>query len=209
MKKRTVTGSASEDVQNTGDCVQRESINITPRVEEQAASRPEEEELEMKDCRNTQSPGPGETGGRTHTPPLAEPLHTHEVNEGEGQREEEDAQEEDAQDEDRAAPSTLMRKFLRALVDRNFRLAYSLCQFILTYEPDHPQASVFLSLIKQKLQEEQETEESNEEDEEEDDISDDDEDSGNDEESSQSSSSSSSPTDDDDKEDINEQNLLE
>ncbi|XP_035026587.1 glutamate-rich protein 2 [Hippoglossus stenolepis] len=147
----------------------------------------------MKDWRNTQSSGPGETGGRTHTPPLVEPLHTHEVKEEEGQR-----QEEDAQDEDLAAPLDLKLKFLRAVVDRELPLAHKLCQFILIYEPDHPEASEFLSLIQQKLLEEQEEQESNEEDEEEDDVSDDDE------ESSQSTSSSSSSDDDDDDDDNEE-----
>ncbi|XP_062260987.1 glutamate-rich protein 2 [Platichthys flesus] len=177
------TGSPSEDVQHTGDCVWKESGNITPRVEKGAVSAAEEEELEMKDWRNTQSSGPGEPGGRAHTPPLVEPLHTHEVKEEEGQREEDDAQ-----DEDLAAPLGLKLKFLRAVVDRELPLAHKLCQLILIYEPDHPEASEFLSLIQKKLLEEQEEEESKEEDEEEDDLSDDDED----------SSSSSSDDDDDD-----------
>ncbi|CAB1436674.1 unnamed protein product [Pleuronectes platessa] len=180
------TGSPSEDVLHTGDCFWKESVNITPRVEERAVSAAEEEELEMKDWRNTQSSGPGETGGRAHTPPLVEPLHTHEVKEEEGQREGEDAQ-----DEDLAAPLELKLKFLRAVVDRELPLAHKLCQLILIYEPDHPEASEFLSLIQKKLLEEQEEEESNEEDEEEDDVSDDNED---------SSSSSSDDDDDDDNE---------
>ncbi|XP_034412020.1 glutamate-rich protein 2 [Cyclopterus lumpus] len=114
--------------------------------------------------------------------------------------EREPTEEEDVEDEDITAPVELIMEFLGAAVDRDYQLASILCQMILIYEPDNPEASEFLPLIQRKLLEEQETEQSTEEKEEEED----DEDSGSDEESSQSSSrsssscSSSSPLDDED-----------
>ncbi|XP_068594368.1 LOW QUALITY PROTEIN: glutamate-rich protein 2 [Cebidichthys violaceus] len=123
------------------------------------------------------------------------PLTTHEPN-----REEEQTEEEDVEDEDVKAPVQLITEFLRAVMDRDYQLASKLCQMILIYEPDNPEASEFLPLIQRKLLEEQEAEQSTEEEE------DDDEDSGSDEDSSQSSScsssccSSSSPSDDEEEE---------
>ncbi|XP_040000094.1 glutamate-rich protein 2 isoform X2 [Xiphias gladius] len=191
-------GSPSGGILNT-ECAPKEPINITPRVGEQTESTAApDEELKMKDLRNTQLSDSAE---------IVEPLPKHEVNE-----EEEQTEAEVAEDEDLKAPLELIIEFLRAVTDRDFQLARKLCQMILIYEPDNPEASEFLPLIQEKLLEEQEAEQSNEEDEEEEDDSDDvddedddddDDDCGSDEESSQSSScsssscSSSSPSDDD------------
>uniref|UniRef100_A0A8C2WFH4 Glutamate-rich protein 2 n=1 Tax=Cyclopterus lumpus TaxID=8103 RepID=A0A8C2WFH4_CYCLU len=101
--------------------------------------------------------------------------------------EREPTEEEDVEDEDITAPVELIMEFLGAAVDRDYQLASILCQMILIYEPDNPEASEFLPLIQRKLLE-----------------GENDEDSGSDEESSQSSSrsssscSSSSPLDDED-----------
>uniref|UniRef100_A0A671WPT6 Glutamate rich 2 n=1 Tax=Sparus aurata TaxID=8175 RepID=A0A671WPT6_SPAAU len=112
-------------------------------------------------------------GGATHAAPASEPLPTYEANE-------ERTEEEDVEDEELKAPVELIIEFLRAVMDGDFQLASKLCQMILIYEPDNPEASEFLPLIQKKLSED------------EDDDDDDDDESGSDEESSQSSSCSSS-----------------
>uniref|UniRef100_A0A3Q3EGV2 Glutamate rich 2 n=1 Tax=Labrus bergylta TaxID=56723 RepID=A0A3Q3EGV2_9LABR len=108
----------------------------------------------------------------------------HQANEGE----------EGDEDEDIKVPVELKMEFLRAVIKRDLKLACKLCQMILIYEPENPEASNFLPLIKKKLLEEQEAKQSSEEDDDDDDDSDD---SGSDEELSHSSSGSS-PSDDDD-----------
>ncbi|KAM6989263.1 glutamate-rich protein 2 [Tautogolabrus adspersus] len=100
------------------------------------------------------------------------------------------------EDDDIKVPVELKIEFLRAVMKRDLKLACKLCQMILIYEPENPEASNFLPLIKKKLLEEQEAKQSSEEEEDDEDDSDD---SGSDEESSHSSSSSSS--DDDDRDD--------
>ncbi|XP_041804856.1 glutamate-rich protein 2 [Chelmon rostratus] len=76
----------------------------------------------------------------------AEPLSTHEPN-----GDEEQSEKEDVEDEDLKAPVELIIEFLRAVMDRDFQLASKLCQMILIYEPDNPEASEFLPLIQKKL----------------------------------------------------------
>ncbi|CAJ1071648.1 glutamate-rich protein 2 isoform X2 [Xyrichtys novacula] len=108
------------------------------------------------------------------------------------------------EDEEIKRPVELKIEFLRALRERDFEQACKLCQMILIYEPENPEASEFLPLIKRRLLEEHEAEQSSSEENEEDEEEDEDSDaSGSDEESSESSScssvcSSSSPTDEED-----------
>ncbi|XP_068427297.1 glutamate-rich protein 2 isoform X2 [Clinocottus analis] len=147
-----------------------------------------DDELKIKDLRNIEPPESKLT---------AMPLPIREPN-----GEEQQTEEEDVEDEDITAPVELIMEFLRAAGDRDYQLASKLCQMILIYEPDNPEASEFLPLIQRKLLEEQESEQSTEENEE-----DDDEDSGSDGDSSKSSRrsssscSSSSLSDDDDDDD--------
>ncbi|XP_049453280.1 glutamate-rich protein 2 isoform X2 [Epinephelus fuscoguttatus] len=190
------SGLPSGEVQDSDERSPEELINISQRVEEHRQSTAaHDDELKMKDMRKT--PGSALTGGAMHSPPPAEPLSA--------PGEEEQTEEEDSDDEDIKAPVELIMEFLRAVMDRDFQLASKLCQMILIYEPDNPEASEFLPLIHKKLLEDQEAEQSTEEDEDDDDD-DDNSDSGSDEESSQSSScsssscSSSSPSDDDEEE---------
>ncbi|XP_044224221.1 nucleolin-like isoform X3 [Thunnus albacares] len=194
-------------------CSPKESINTTPRVEEQAQSTVAlDEELKRKYLRKAHSPDSAVTGETMHAPPPIEPLPTR----GETNGEEEQTEVEDDGDEELKAPVELMIKFFRAVMDRDFQLASRLCQMILIYEPENPEASEFLPLIQKRLLEEQETEQSNNKDNDEDDNEDDDDDddsddSESDEESSassscsSSSSSSSSPSDDDDDDDEEEE----
>ncbi|XP_051265036.1 glutamate-rich protein 2 isoform X2 [Dicentrarchus labrax] len=206
------SGCPRGDMLNTDECSPKESINITPRVEEEAQSTAvPDDKLKMTDLRKAQTPGSAVTGGTTHAPPAVVPLPTHEAIGDEVQTEVEDAEEEDLK-----APVELIMEFLRAVMDRDSQLASRLCQMILIYEPDNPEASEFLPLIQKKLLEEQEEEQSTEEDEEQeededeehdgDDDGNDSSDSESDEEKSQSSScsssscSSSSLSDDDEEE---------
>ncbi|XP_035861548.1 glutamate-rich protein 2 isoform X3 [Sander lucioperca] len=201
-------GFPSGDVLDEDECSPKESISITPRVDKHTQSTAvPDEELKMKDLRKP--PDSILIGGSTHSPPPAEPFPTHGPN-----GEEEQTEEEDVGDEERKAPVELIMEFLRAVMDRDFQLASKLCQMILIYEPDNPEASEFLPLIQKKLLEEQEAEQNTEEEEEEEEVDEDNDDSdnsGSDEESSQSSNcsssacSSSSPSDDDDDDDEEKQ----
>ncbi|KAF7248344.1 Glutamate-rich protein 2 [Varanus komodoensis] len=51
----------------------------------------------------------------------------------------------------RIAPLQLMGEFLNAIMERKYSLAKKLCQMILIYEPDNPEAKQFLPLIEHKL----------------------------------------------------------
>ncbi|KAM4552710.1 uncharacterized protein PAE49_016096 isoform 2-T2 [Odontesthes bonariensis] len=171
----------------------KDFVGIAVRIDEQGEPR---EELGMKVPRNLQPPDSTVTGAATRAVEL--------LPKPKRNGQEEQTKEEDAVDEDLKAPVELMMKFLRALMDKEFEVASKLCQMILIYEPDNPEASEFLPLIQRKLLEEQESEQSGEEaeDEEEDDDSESDEKSSCTSNSSSSScSSSSSDDDDDDKED--------
>uniref|UniRef100_A0A4X1VHZ6 Glutamate rich 2 n=2 Tax=Sus scrofa TaxID=9823 RepID=A0A4X1VHZ6_PIG len=49
------------------------------------------------------------------------------------------------------APLELMTEFLRAEMGQDYHLAKKLCQMILIYEPENPEAKEFLSLIEEML----------------------------------------------------------
>ncbi|XP_026169630.1 glutamate-rich protein 2 isoform X3 [Mastacembelus armatus] len=201
--------SPNENVVTMDVCAPKISINITARVGEQAELAAPDEELKMK-AQSSESV----LTEKTHVPPQVEPFPMHEEH-----LEEEQTEDEDTEDEEVMAPVELIIEFLRAVMDRDFQLASKLCQMILVYEPDNPEANEFLSLIQKKLLEEQEG--SNEEDEaEEDDGDEDDDDSDDDDEnesdvsvsdeepsnSSSSSCSSSSSSSGDEKEEEDQEN---
>ncbi|XP_010885606.1 glutamate-rich protein 2 isoform X3 [Esox lucius] len=136
----------------------------------------------------------------TCDPPLAEPLLPREA-----EREEELTKNngDDAHDDEGQcrAPLELMAEFLKSVMEKDFVLAKKLCQMILIYEPENPEARQFIVLIQEKLQREQDKKSSKHEDEDSGDSddngsnsSDEDglEDSGSDEDSAQSSESTSS-----------------
>ncbi|KAG3274681.1 glutamate rich 2 [Ictidomys tridecemlineatus] len=68
---------------------------------------------------------------------------------------EDDTSDEDDEDsnpkKDTRAPLELMAEFLRAEMGRDYHLAKKLCQMILIYEPENPEAKEFLSLIEEML----------------------------------------------------------
>ncbi|XP_072468392.1 glutamate-rich protein 2 isoform X8 [Notamacropus eugenii] len=99
-----------------------------------------------------------------------------------------------------AAPLELMTEFLRAVMSRKYAVAKKLCQLILIYEPENPEAKQFSSLIEEKLlmekshagEEDDDDDEEEEEEEESDDSSDDsEEDSSDDNDQSEDSSDES------------------
>ncbi|XP_034145356.1 glutamate-rich protein 2 isoform X2 [Esox lucius] len=167
----------------------------------------------MKYTRKPQQSASGGTEGRvdvhpldrtpldtTCDPPLAEPLLPREA-----EREEELTKNngDDAHDDEGQcrAPLELMAEFLKSVMEKDFVLAKKLCQMILIYEPENPEARQFIVLIQEKLQREQDKKSSKHEDEDSGDSddngsnsSDEDglEDSGSDEDSAQSSESTSS-----------------
>nr|XP_031307482.1 glutamate-rich protein 2 isoform X2 [Camelus dromedarius] len=63
----------------------------------------------------------------------------------------EDNEEDGNTNKDTHAPLELMTEFLRAEMGQDYHLAKKLCQMILIYEPENPEAKEFLSLIEELL----------------------------------------------------------
>ncbi|XP_076871327.1 glutamate-rich protein 2 isoform X2 [Brachyhypopomus gauderio] len=76
---------------------------------------------------------------------------------GYGDNEETDSGDEDWRGNEGRAPIELLAEFLKAVMDRNYTLAKKLCQMILIYEPEKPEAKHFLPLIEEKLATEEAT----------------------------------------------------
>ncbi|CAL8278376.1 unnamed protein product [Lota lota] len=93
-------------------------------------------------------------------------------------------EEEEEDEEKERAPLELMAEFLSSVMRRDLRLASRLCQMILVYEPENPEAIQFLPLIQQKVLEDQEKELGT--DDEDDDDEDEEDDSGEDSDNSES-----------------------
>ncbi|XP_029790262.1 glutamate-rich protein 2 isoform X4 [Suricata suricatta] len=78
-------------------------------------------------------------------------------NEKEADDDHEDDTNDDDNDEDSnpnkdtQAPLELMAEFLRAEMGQDYHLAKKLCQMILIYEPENPEAKEFFSLIEEML----------------------------------------------------------
>ncbi|XP_066201411.1 glutamate-rich protein 2 isoform X2 [Saccopteryx leptura] len=68
---------------------------------------------------------------------------------------EDDISDEDSEDSNRKkdthAPLELMAEFLKAEMGQDYHLARKLCQMILIYEPENPEAKEFFSLIEEML----------------------------------------------------------
>lgn len=69
---------------------------------------------------------------------------------------EEDSSDEDSDDnsdphKETPAPLELMAEFLRAEMGQDYHLAKKLCEMILIYEPENPEAKEFFSLIEEML----------------------------------------------------------
>uniref|UniRef100_M3XNZ9 Glutamate-rich 2 n=2 Tax=Mustela putorius furo TaxID=9669 RepID=M3XNZ9_MUSPF len=70
---------------------------------------------------------------------------------GEGDTNDEDNDEDGNPSKDTHAPLELMAEFLRAEMGQDYHLAKKLCQMILIYEPENPEAKEFFSLIEEML----------------------------------------------------------
>uniref|UniRef100_F6ZGV8 Glutamate rich 2 n=1 Tax=Equus caballus TaxID=9796 RepID=F6ZGV8_HORSE len=70
---------------------------------------------------------------------------------GEDDTNDEDNDEDSTSNKDTHAPLELMAEFLRAEMSQDYHLAKKLCQMILIYEPENPEAKEFFSLIEEML----------------------------------------------------------
>ncbi|XP_012581683.1 PREDICTED: glutamate-rich protein 2 [Condylura cristata] len=70
---------------------------------------------------------------------------------GEDDSNEEENDEYSSPNKDTHAPLELMAEFLRAEMGQDYHLAKKLCQMILIYEPENPEAKEFFSLIEELL----------------------------------------------------------
>ncbi|XP_071976042.1 glutamate-rich protein 2 [Engystomops pustulosus] len=68
---------------------------------------------------------------------------------------EESSDEEESDDESARAPLELLAEFINAVMDEDYQVAQKLCQMILLYEPENPEAKMFSPLIEEMLQIEQ------------------------------------------------------
>ncbi|KAF6361416.1 glutamate rich 2 [Rhinolophus ferrumequinum] len=72
-------------------------------------------------------------------------------NDGEDDTNDEDNDEDSNPNKYTRAPLELMAEFLRAEMSHDYHLAKKLCQMILIYEPENPEAKEFFSLIEEML----------------------------------------------------------
>ncbi|XP_038645407.1 glutamate-rich protein 2 isoform X2 [Scyliorhinus canicula] len=77
-----------------------------------------------------------------------------------------DVDNEGSDNDERKAPLELMGEFLKAIMDRDYKLSSKLCQMILIYEPENPEAQQFKILldVKNQLDEAASTDQNDEED---------------------------------------------
>ncbi|XP_073401945.1 glutamate-rich protein 2 isoform X2 [Dendrobates tinctorius] len=101
----------------------------------------------------------------------------------------EESSEEDESDDDAGrAPIELLAEFIGAVMSEDYQVAQKLCQMILLYEPDNPEATQFSHLIEEMLKIEQE-------------LSSDDEDSEDSDEETDEETDEEDPSDTDDDDD--------
>ncbi|XP_040296514.1 glutamate-rich protein 2 [Bufo bufo] len=72
---------------------------------------------------------------------------------------EESGDEDESDDETGRAPIELLAEFISAVMDEDYQVAQKLCQMILLYEPENPEAKQFSPLIEEMLQIEQQSSE--------------------------------------------------
>ncbi|XP_063789568.1 glutamate-rich protein 2 isoform X2 [Pseudophryne corroboree] len=110
---------------------------------------------------------------------------------------EESSGEDESDDEAGRAPIELLAEFLKAVMDEDYQMAQKLCQMVLIYEPENPEAKEFSPLIEKMLQhEEQQSSEDEDSEETDDDEDDDDEDSDTDDSDDQSNVTSEDSSED-------------
>ncbi|KAI5614997.1 glutamate-rich protein 2 isoform X4 [Silurus asotus] len=153
------------------------NINHTPSRSEKQAGLQAPAPADMMMHRQKRSPkhsAPGGTGIQTHftlsyleeektgssecvhEPVVQVPQNVPVPKCGTGQRQTEarSNDEEEYEEEETAdfpAPIELLAEFLKAVMEKKYTLAQKLCQMILIYEPDNPEAKSFLPLIEERL----------------------------------------------------------
>ncbi|XP_020322882.1 glutamate-rich protein 2 isoform X3 [Oncorhynchus kisutch] len=150
------------------------------------------QDLKIKDNKKPQQSASAVTA--EPLPPLepeGEEEHTEEEDDDNGEAD-------DDEEEGYRAPLELMAEFLKSVMEKDFVLAEKLCQMILVYEPNNPEAKQFIPLIQERLEREQE--EKSQDDDDACSDSGDEDDSGSDQDSPQSSDSSSSSSSSDEEE---------
>ncbi|XP_040213710.1 glutamate-rich protein 2 [Rana temporaria] len=71
------------------------------------------------------------------------------------QPQESSSDDDESDNETTAAPLQLLTEFIKAAMDEDYKLAWKLCQMILIYEPENPEAKEFSPLIQKMLQNEE------------------------------------------------------
>ncbi|XP_075687233.1 glutamate-rich protein 2 isoform X2 [Rhinoderma darwinii] len=94
---------------------------------------------------------PGNTDEKETTGPQSLAIHNGNIK----RRLEESSDEDESDDETGRAPIELLAEFISAIMDKDYQVAQKLCQMILLYEPENPEAKQFSPLIEKMLQIEQ------------------------------------------------------
>ncbi|XP_066544057.1 glutamate-rich protein 2 isoform X2 [Amia ocellicauda] len=149
---------------------------ILPHKEEMcSATKNQHIEPELHDEKQANSRGKHDTisvEAPDFIPAIVQDPRRHPDSSGAEEDEDDSEDEEDSEGDERKAPIELLGEFLQSVMDKNYTLANKLCQMILIYEPDNPEAKQFIPVIEEKLlidQVEEESEEEEEEEEEEED----------------------------------------
>ncbi|XP_078662300.1 uncharacterized protein LOC144906160 [Branchiostoma floridae x Branchiostoma belcheri] len=196
--------SASGGTEGEIDQMDGEEEEMRQRVE-----RLELEEGRRRECRDTsqgksnrdvpiqQSEDPSQNAPGETGVPQAPPTGPEEEEEEEGSddSDDDDDDDDDESDEEIKAPFELLGEFLESVMKEEYETAQKLCQMILIYEPENPEALQFKPLIEERLQQEAEAEEESSSSE---GSTDDDEDDDDDDEDDSTSETSSSSEEEDD-----------
>ncbi|XP_053134000.1 glutamate-rich protein 2 isoform X2 [Hemicordylus capensis] len=120
------------------------SVRLHDHIEEEA----DEEEKKIKNVEKTAN-----SGASTDTQEESIKKDNAEEKPSDSSADDDDDDNEQSNNEvkKRSAPLELMGEFLKAIMERNYSLAKKLCQMILIYEPENPEAKQFLPLIERKL----------------------------------------------------------
>ncbi|KAI8495612.1 Glutamate-rich protein 2 [Branchiostoma belcheri] len=160
--------SASGGTEGEVDQMDGEEEEIKQRVE-----RLELEEGRRRECRDTsqgksnrdvpiqQSEDPSQNAAGEAGVPQAPPTGPEEEEEEEegSDDSDDDDDDDDESDEEIKAPFELLGEFLESVMKEEYETAQKLCQMILIYEPENPEALQFKPLIEERLQQEAEAEE--------------------------------------------------
>ncbi|CAI9560490.1 unnamed protein product [Staurois parvus] len=89
-----------------------------------------------------------EESTEVHSAPIQSPNLTE-------QPQESSSDDDESDNEKPSAPLELLTEFIKAVMDEDYKLAWKLCQMILIYEPENPEAKEFSPLIQKMIQNEE------------------------------------------------------